>query len=319
MALPLGALNILLARRLTVALVATALLALANQYSYAQNQQAQPANALSVAKAEHVKWPVSGMVVTTHPLYLIAEAVTKGIEQPVLLLAPNQTGHDVQLKPHDLLQLKQANFVLWFGSAYEQGLAHLLKNQPNSIALFDLKAFKRLPLRNPQTQALPNTLDAHIWLDPVNASAIAHAIAAVRSQQFPAYAAQYRRNADQFSHQLLQAAFIAKKEARLKPYWAYHDAYQYLENSLNLQFKGSLTADHSLPPTLKQIQWLQQHKPAPQGATAAMCLLSESTIQPATLARLQPVNVQLIDETMRAHRNFIAAWTALAQQINHCH
>ncbi|MEF9958050.1 MAG: zinc ABC transporter substrate-binding protein, partial [Acinetobacter sp.] len=36
------------------------------------------------------------LVVSTHPIYLIAKAVTKDVEQPVLLLG-DQSGHDVQL------------------------------------------------------------------------------------------------------------------------------------------------------------------------------------------------------------------------------
>jgi len=39
------------------------------------------------------------LVATTHPLYLIAQAVTQGIEQPVALLPPASSGHDVNLRP----------------------------------------------------------------------------------------------------------------------------------------------------------------------------------------------------------------------------
>ena len=34
------------------------------------------------------------LVVSTHPIYLIAKEVTDGVEEPVLLLG-DQTGHDV--------------------------------------------------------------------------------------------------------------------------------------------------------------------------------------------------------------------------------
>ncbi|EOJ2899437.1 zinc ABC transporter substrate-binding protein, partial [Acinetobacter baumannii] len=37
-----------------------------------------------------------GLVVSTHPIYLIAKEITKGVEEPQLLLQ-GQSGHDVQL------------------------------------------------------------------------------------------------------------------------------------------------------------------------------------------------------------------------------
>lgn len=265
--------------------------------------------------------PVSGMVVSTHPLYLIAQAVTQGIEHPKLLLPANQSGHDVQLHPADRQLLKQANFVLWFGAQYEAALARVLKDQPNAIALFDLAAFKRLPIRNTQGQAFSNSLDSHLWLDPVNAVAIAHAIAAVRAKQFPQFAAQYKANATVFTQQLMQQVKPLQVSRSPRPYWAYHDAYQYLEHSLNLQFKGSLTVEHDLPPTLGQLAWLQQHRPArAAGETISktMCLLAEGKVDSATLKRLQPLRLQVVDETMRNSNSFVSGWTTLAQAIVEC-
>ncbi|XID74877.1 metal ABC transporter solute-binding protein, Zn/Mn family [Alkanindiges sp. WGS2144] len=258
---------------------------------------------------------VNGMVVSTHPLYLIAKAVSQGIEQPVLLLAPGQSGHDIQLRPADRQRLKQASLVLWFGEQYEAPLSRVLKGQPNAIALFDLRVFKRLPLRNAQGQPIANSLDPHIWLEPINAIAIAHAIAAVRARQFPIHAAQYKANANQFGQRLLQAT--RQQQQSIGLYWAYHDAYQYLERSLNLQFKGSLTIEHDLPPTLSQLAWLQQQRRNYSSGTA-VCLLAEGQVEPATLKRLQPVKVRLIDETMLGAQDFVIGWTKLAQAVRQC-
>ena len=262
--------------------------------------------------------PVSGMVVTTHPLYLIAQAVTQGIEQPKLLLPATQSGHDVQLHPVDRQLLKQANFVLWFGAQYEAPLSRALKGQSNAIALFELNAFKRLPLRNVQGQPFNNSLDPHLWLDPINASAIAHAIAAVRAQQFPKYASQYKSNAVKFTQQLMQQANSFQVNNGSRTYWAYHDAYQYLERSLNLQFKGSLTVEHDLPPTLGQLAWLQQQRMPQEANAKTMCLLAEGQIDSATLKRLQPIKLQVVDETMRNANSFVSGWTKLAQEIVRC-
>lgn len=263
---------------------------------------------------------VAGMIVSTHPLYLIAQAVTQGIEKPELLLPPNQTGHDIQLRPQDRQRLKQANLVLWFGPSYETPLAKVLSGQRNTIALFDLKAFQRLPVRDVQGRAQANTLDPHIWLDPINAIAIAHAIAAVRSKQFPQYAHHYQSNAKQFSHRMVVKIRKQAKVTQPAPYWAYHDAYQYLEKSLKLQFKGSLTLSHDLPPTPSQLIWLsaQRHADKKNNLNKSMCLLAEGRIDQSVIKYLQPLQQQPIDEVMLGEQDFVDAWAKLAGQIAHC-
>ena len=62
-----------------------------------------------------------GLVVSTHPIYLIAQAVTQGIEQPQLLLV-DQTGHDVHLTPAHRKAIQEASLVLWLGKAHEAPL-----------------------------------------------------------------------------------------------------------------------------------------------------------------------------------------------------
>lgn len=296
-------------RFLVIVLLVSSLNAWGLSLSYAASQAAAGQGAATA---------VSGMVVSTHPLYLIASAVTQGIETPVLLLPANQSGHDVQLRPGDRQRLKQANFVLWFGAQYETPLAAVLNNQDNAIALFELKAFKRLPLRDTQGNAFANSLDPHIWLEPANAVGIAYAIAAVRARQFPRYASHYQRNARAFGQRLMAQA-RRHYASTARPYWAYHDAYQYLERSLHLKFKGSLTIEHDLPPTIRQLAWLQQHRPKQKnGTVAAMCLLAEGHAAPATLERLQPVKIQTIDEIMSGEQDFVAGWQKLAQDIASC-
>lgn len=253
------------------------------------------------------------LVASTHPLYLIAKAVTAGVEQPVLLLPPASSGHDINLRPSDRLLLKQSDFVIWFGRDYEAPLYDLLAHQRNAIALFDLKAFKRLPLRDIKGQAISQSLDPHIWLDPHNAIGIAYAIAAVRAKQFPKHAAQYQQNARRFGEQL-RAVVQAEKPSSPRSYWAYHDAYQYLEKALNLKFAGALTADAHLPPSIGQLVWLKQHRPHAN----AVCLFAERQPNSALMTRLQPIDYYPIDEVMAQSTDFIQGWQALAQRLKQC-
>jgi len=253
------------------------------------------------------------LVASTHPLYLIAKAVTAGIEQPVLLLPPASSGHDINLRPSDRLLLKQSDFVIWFGRDYEAPLYDLLAHQRNAIALFDLKAFRRLPLRDMQGRDISQSLDPHLWLDPDNAIGIAYAIAAVRAKQFPKYAPQYQKNARLFA-QKLRSVVATEKLSTPRAYWAYHDAYQYLENALNLKYAGALTSDPELPPSIGQLVWLSQHRPHP----SAVCLFAERQPNAALLAKLHPIDYFPIDEVMANATDFVQGWQALARRLKEC-
>lgn len=109
-----------------------------------------------------------GLVVSTHPIYLIAKEITKGVEEPQLLLQ-GQSGHDVQLTPAHRKAINDASLVIWLGKAHEAPLNKLLSNNKKTIALLDSGILSILPQRNTRGAALPNTVDTHVWLEPNNA------------------------------------------------------------------------------------------------------------------------------------------------------
>ncbi len=131
-----------------------------------------------------------GLVVSTHPIYLIAKEITKGVEEPQLLLQ-GQSGHDVQLTPAHRKAINDASLVIWLGKAHEAPLNKLLSNNKKAISLLDSGILTVLPQRNTRGVALPNTVDTHVWLEPNNAVRIGFFIAALRSQQHPESKAKY--------------------------------------------------------------------------------------------------------------------------------
>ena len=253
-----------------------------------------------------------GLLVSTHPLLLIAQEVTQGIEKPDLLLTPQQTGHDVQLTPkaHQLIQ--NADLVIWLGQAHEAPLKQALKNKNNAIALLDSSIIKVLPKRDIKGEPIVDTQDTHVWLEPHNAVRIAFFIAALRSQQYPEYKAQYWQNAQNFSKKLYDAARVGQN-LNEQSYWAYHDAYQYLERALNLKFAGALSPDHDLAPSAAQIHYLKQNRPEDK-----MCLLTEYHADQAFVNMLKPLKNISVDEAMSNQTNFIDAWLQLAHAIKQC-
>jgi zinc transport system substrate-binding protein len=252
------------------------------------------------------------LVVSTHPIYLIAKEVTEGVEEPILLLG-DQSGHDVQLTPAHRKAIQDASLVLWLGKVHEAPLEKLLNKNPKAIALLDSGILTILPQRSLRGAALANTIDSHVWLDPNNAVRIAFFIATLRSQQYPENKAKYIANAKEFSQQMLQASQQYESSNKAKPYWSYHDAYQYLERALNLKFAGALTDDPHIAPTVTQIKFLKDNRPKTQ-----MCLLAEVSASRSQYQKLNPVEFQAVDESMRGEDNFVIAWKKLASKTDKC-
>ena len=253
--------------------------------------------------------------VSNYPLFLLSQAVTEGAPSAQQLLQAGEVGHHGSISPGDIKAIQDSKFVVWFGEPLENNLASTLNSAPNSIALFKFDAFKRHPLRDIKGKPLAGTLDPHIWLDPDNAKAITRALAVIHSHANPQYKALYHANAQKFAQRMNRAVAAANKNHAQKPlpYWAYHDAYQYMENSAKLQLIGSLSTDHHLAPKASQLRWLHEQRPAKQ-----MCLVSPSSPAKGLLAKLQPVKSTVQAEDMSNSKDFISGWQTMAQQIRQC-
>lgn len=253
-----------------------------------------------------------GIVVSTHPIYLIAQEVTKGIEKPELLLA-DQTGHDVTLTPKHRKMIQDASLLIWLGPQHEAPLTKLLENNALAISILDSNLIQELPQRNPRGQVLNGTIDTHVWLDPNNAIRIGFFIAALRSQQKPEFKTQYWENARRFAKEMLEVSNKYNRNTIARPYWAYHDAYQYLERALNLKFAGALTSDPHVAPTIAQIKYLNDSRPYKK-----MCLLAEGHASSSQYQKLDPIVFQKVDESMGGEDNFVEAWSKLATEAQKC-
>ncbi|WP_425918301.1 metal ABC transporter solute-binding protein, Zn/Mn family [Acinetobacter sp. TSRC1-2] len=258
-----------------------------------------------------LSWSQS-LVVSTHPIYLIAEEITQGVEKPVLLLA-DQTGHDVTLTPAHRKAILDASLVIWLGKAHEAPLDKLLSDNPKAISVLESGIVQTLPQRNTRGVALNNTVDTHVWLDPNNAVRIGFFIAALRSQQLPEHKDLYWANAKRFAQEMLLTAQQYNTNSSAKAYWAYHDAYQYLERALNLKFAGALTDDPHVAPTLAQIKYLNDSRPSHK-----MCLLAEGHASKNQYQKLNPITFQAVDESMTRAGDFVVAWKKLAEQTHNC-
>lgn len=259
-----------------------------------------------------VTWAQAPLVISTHPIYLIAKEITQGVEEPVLLLK-NQSGHDVQLTPENRKTVLEASLVIWLGKAHEAPLEKVLGNNAKAVSILDSGIIQALPLRNTRGVVLKDTIDTHVWLDPNNAVRIGFFIAALRSQQYPENKTVYWNNAKKFANEMLLVSQKFSGAGAARPYWAYHDAYQYLERSLNLKFSGAMTDDPHIAPTVAQIKFLNDTRPYKK-----MCLLAEASASPNQYRKLGEIAFQSVDESLAKQQDFVVAWQNLAQIAQAC-
>lgn len=253
------------------------------------------------------------IAISNYPLFLLSEAVTKGAPSGKLLLQPGDVGHHGSLSPSDIKTVKDSRYVVWFGEQLESNLTNSLAKSPNNISLFRFNAFNRHHLRNVKGQPIEGTLDPHIWLDPDNAKAITRALGVLYSRANPEYKAIYAANVQNFAQQMDAAVAKVKKSTSAKPYWAYHDAFSYIEPTMNLSFAGALTADHHIPPKASQFHWLNKNRPQ-----KTMCMILLADNNKGALNKLTPVNSTVIQEDMSVAKDFISGWLAMAREINTC-
>lgn len=252
------------------------------------------------------------VVVSTHPIYLIAQKITQGVEEPILLLK-DQSGHDVTLTPAHRKTIQDASLVIWLGPQHEAPLNKLLANNPSAISILESGIIQAMPQRSVRGESLKSTVDTHVWLDPNNAVRIGFFIAALRSQQKPEHRAEYWANAQKFAKDMLVAANKLNVTSYTKPYWSFHDAYQYLERSLNLKFAGALTSDPHMAPTVTQIKYLNDSRPLTK-----MCLLAEGHASRNQYQKLGEIEFQKVDESMSGEGDFVVGWSNLAQEVQKC-
>lgn len=243
--------------------------------------------------------PAVEVLASVRPLALIASAVAGDDARVQLLLPPGASAHHYQLRPADRLALARADLVLWVGPAHEAFLQRVLAGQPRQLVAQRLPGVSLRQKRRPGGEgALPGSVDSHVWLDTDNAVAIARALAEALAARDPAHAAAYRRNANALATRL--AAFRAREGQRFqrlrsRSYLAYHDAYQYLEPTLGLNFRGSLLSGDEDRPGARHFLLMSQRI----RQEGLYCLLGEPGFDKALAQHVfngLPANLVPVDE-----------------------
>jgi len=269
------------------------------------------------------------------PLQLIAAAVQEGAGSPEVLLPPGASPHHFALRPSDVRRVEGADLLYWVGPDLEGFLPRVLAGRDKpSVAV---QALPGMTLRHFGQAAhgedehhhehddhdhdhRPGSLDAHLWLLPANARVIAAKMAADLTMVDPANAALYQANLQAFEQRL--GALDIRLRERLaplagKPFFVFHQAFDYFESAYGLQHAGVFTAASEVQPGARHVAAMRERLKA----TGAACVFSEPPLRPRlaeTLSAGLPVRLAELDALGAEARSYEQLLEALAGQLAGC-
>ncbi|MCO7609437.1 zinc ABC transporter substrate-binding protein [Pseudomonas chlororaphis] len=243
------------------------------------------------------------------PLQLIAAAVQDGVALPEVLLPPGASPHNYALRPSDVRKVQSVDLLYWIGPDMEGFLPRVLKGRSlPSVAVQDLPGMKLRHFAEDSHSHgedadehdhdhRPGTLDAHLWLSPVNARVIATRIAADLSAADPVNAARYQSNLKAFTERL--DALDTRLKARLagiagKPYFVFHEAFDYFEDAYGLKHAGVFSVAAEVQPGAQHVAAMR----ARLQQVGKTCVFSEPPLRPRlaeTLVAGLPVTLAELD------------------------
>ncbi|WP_409317853.1 zinc ABC transporter substrate-binding protein [Pseudomonas sp. KCJK9016] len=243
------------------------------------------------------------------PLQLIAAAVQDGVAIPEVLLPPGASPHNYALRPSDVRKVQSVDLLYWIGPDMEGFLPRVLNGRTlPSVAVQDLPGMKlRRFAEDSHSHAedadehdhdhRPGTLDAHLWLSPVNARVIANKMAADLSVADPANAERYQSNAKAFDERL--DALDQRLKKRLasvegKPYFVFHEAFDYFEDAYGLKHTGVFSVAAEVQPGAQHVAAMR----ARLQEVGKTCVFSEPPLRPRlaeTLVAGLPVKLAELD------------------------
>lgn len=177
-------------------------------------------------------------VVTTFlPIYVFTVNVAGDMAEVENLLPPGVGPHEYSFTPAEMKRVVSADLIVANGLGLEEWMTDLVKKSGTGAKV--LEAGVGLGTRPPSEEVAldaggageEHAIDPHVWLDPLLAREMVGAIAEGLVSVDPEHAADYRRNAAEYSKRLkvLDSEFReALSPIADKDFVAFHSAFGYL-------------------------------------------------------------------------------------------
>ncbi|MEN6369270.1 MAG: metal ABC transporter substrate-binding protein [Thermotogota bacterium] len=167
-----------------------------------------------------------------------------GADLSVAVLLPvNADPHSFEATPSDLVEIARAEVIFENGAGLEAFLAPLLKT--TAAYVVDLSA--NLPLRalSPEGAHEGESVDPHVWFDPMNVLVWVDRVARVLGDVDPDHATEYRERAAAYAQSLWDLdAWILEKVSGLPPasrkLVTDHDSFSYFADRYGFEVIGTV-------------------------------------------------------------------------------
>ena len=114
------------------------------------------------------------VVVSLGPVYSIVCGLTAGITKPQLLMPPNASHHDYSPTPKNIIDVKQADLVVWVAAGLEEFMPNLIeKFKKHNIEFGAIPGIRKIADSHHHDE-----YDPHLWLDPGNCLLLVDAVSA---------------------------------------------------------------------------------------------------------------------------------------------
>ncbi|MBD0292822.1 MAG: zinc ABC transporter substrate-binding protein, partial [Jiangellaceae bacterium] len=163
---------------------------------------------------------------SSYPLAFVAERVGSPSVDVVDLSASSTDSHDLELTPHQVGAIAQADLVV-YQSDYQPAVAEAVEQHANGARI--------------DVAAESDTADPHVWLDPTLLGRIAESVAAALTEVAPDKTADIERRADGLVAELraLDDEFRAGlARCQRRTVVVSHDAFGHLADRYGLHFTG---------------------------------------------------------------------------------
>lgn len=254
------------------------------------------------------------VVVSIKPIHSLVSAIMQGVGEPKLIVEGSASPHTFTLKPSNAIALQKADLVFWVGHGMEAFLEKPLDSiasKATVVTLEDAPGIEKLHFReggpfeahdhgdhhhdhdgdhdeeagheHGHDDHDHGAYDTHLWLDPMNAKALAQEIERRLVQADPANATTYQQNGAGLMKRLdaldteLKTTLAPVKD---KPFIVFHDAYQYFEHRYGVNVAGSITVSPENMPGADRVTQIHK-KLTDLGAT---CVFAEPQFEPKLIS-----------------------------------
>lgn len=258
------------------------------------------------------------VVVSIKPIHSLVASIMQGVGEPKLIVEGAASPHTFTMKPSNARAVEDADMVFWMGPGMEAFLKkplEALASDATVVELDDAEGLTKLPFReggafeahehddeghgHDHEKTAENDhghddhageaaedhhhdhgeFDTHLWLDPMNAKAMAAAIEKALAEADPENAEAYAANLvslngriDALDKEIAETIAPVKD----KPFIVFHDAYQYFEDHYGVRVVGSITVSPEVVPGAERVQEIRQKV---QELDAA-CVFAEPQFEP---------------------------------------